>query len=69
MRYVLAVIFVCALGMPTASALPTVGSNLVSASKANTNTIVQAAKHKRAPAKRQSHGDNGIHPLVGSGGY
>jgi hypothetical protein len=55
--------------MPTASALPTVGSNLVSASKANTNTIVQAAKHKRAPAKRQSHGDNGIHPLVGSGGY
>jgi hypothetical protein len=67
MRYVLAVIFVCALGAPAACALPTVGSNLVAASKAN--TIVQVAKHKRAPAKRQSHGDNGIHPLVGSGGY
>jgi len=67
MRYVLAVIFVCALGMPAASALPSVGSSSVSASKSD--AVMQVAKHKRAPAKRQSRDNYGIHPLVGSGGY
>jgi hypothetical protein len=35
MRYVLAAIFICAAGMPAASALPTVSPNSVSVSKAD----------------------------------
>ncbi|MGA2638452.1 hypothetical protein [Methylocella sp.] len=67
MRYVLATIFVCTVGMPAASALPTVSPNSLSASKAD--PMVQAATHSRPHAHRQSRKDNGIHPLVGSGDY
>ncbi len=67
MRYVLAAIFVCMVGMPAASALPALSANSVSVSKAN--PIVQVAKRKRAPVHRHSRGSDGIHPLVGSGDY
>ncbi|MFY9627877.1 MAG: hypothetical protein WAK03_06960 [Methylocystis sp.] len=70
MRYVLAAIFVCAVGMPAASALPTLNSNSDFVVKAN--PIVQVAKRGHAQPRRQtrsSGGAGGIHPLVGSGGY
>jgi hypothetical protein len=41
MRYVLAAIFVCAVGMPAASALPTVSPNSVSVSKADPLGLVE----------------------------
>jgi hypothetical protein len=67
MRYVLAVIFVCAVGMPAASALPMVSPNSLSVSKAN--PIAQVVKRNRPHARRHSGGSGGIHPLVGSGDY
>jgi len=79
MRYVLVAIFVCAVGMPAASALPTVSPNSVSVSKAD--PLVQVVRHNRPPSHRHSRsgdairhrhgrsGDDGIHPLVGSGDY
>jgi hypothetical protein len=73
MRYVLAAIFVCAVGMPAASALPTVRPNSLPVLKAN--PIVQVVKHSRPRAHRHSRsgggggGGGGIHPLVGSGDY
>jgi hypothetical protein len=67
MRYVLATIFVCTVGMPAASALPTVGPNSLSASKAD--PMVQAATHSRPHSHRHSRRDDSIHPLVGSGDY
>jgi hypothetical protein len=78
MRYVLAAIFVCAVGMPAASALPTIGPNSVSVSKAD--PPVQAVRHNRPHSLRHSRsGDgirhrhnrsgDGIHPLAGSGDY
>jgi hypothetical protein len=78
MRYVLAAIFVCAIGMPAASALPTVSPNSVSVSKAD--PLVQVVRRNRPHSHRQSRsGDgirhrhsrsgDGIHPLVGSGDY
>ena len=67
MRYVLAAIFVCAVGMPAASALPTVSPNSVSVSKAD--PIVQVVKRKRPHSHRHSRRGDGIHPLVGSGDY
>ncbi len=47
MRYVLVAIFVCAVGMPAASALPTVSPNSLSLSKAD--PIAQAPPS--APAR------------------
>jgi len=78
MRYVLAAIFVCAVGMPAASALPTVSPNSVSVSKAD--PLVQAVgRHRPHPYRharsgngirhRHARSDDGIHPLVGSGDY
>jgi hypothetical protein len=67
MRYVLVAIFVCAVGMPAASALPTVSPNSLSLLKAD--PIEQAGKRARPRAHRQSRGAGGIHPLVGSGDY
>jgi len=71
MRYVLATIFVCTVGMPAASALPTVSPNSLSLSKAE--PIAQPVKRARPHARRQSRGASagagGIHPLVGSGDY
>ena len=70
MRYVLVAIFVCAVGMPAASALPTVSPNSLSLLKAD--PIAQASsKRARTHARRQSRGAGagGIHPLVGSGDY
>jgi len=67
MRYVLAAIFVCAVGMPAASALQTVSPNSVSVSKAD--PIVQVVKRNRSRAHHHSRSSNGIHPLVGSGDY
>ena len=67
MRYVLAAIFVCAVGMPAASALQTVSSNSVSVWKAD--PIVEVVKRNRSRAHRHSRSSNGIHPLVGSGDY
>jgi len=78
MRYVLATIFVFTVGMPAASALPTVSPNSVSVSKAD--PLVQVVRRNRPHSHRDSRsGDgirhrhsrsgNGIHPLVGSGDY
>jgi hypothetical protein len=71
MRYVLATIFVCTVGMPPASALPTVSPNSLSASKAD--LIVQEVRRNRPHSHRHSHrhsrSDDGIRPLVGSGDY
>ena len=73
MRYVLVAIFVCAVGMPAASALPTVSPNSLSLSKAE--PVAQSVKRARPHARRQSRGASasagagGIHPLVGSGDY
>jgi hypothetical protein len=71
MRYVLATIFVCTVGMPAASALPTVSANSLSATKAD--PMVQVVRRNRPHSHRYSHrhsrrGD-GIRPLVGSGDY
>jgi hypothetical protein len=70
MRTILAVILLCALEMPAASALPAAGANPVAVSKAD--FFAQAAKRSRPPARRSSRNSNsanGIHPLVGSGDY
>ncbi len=78
MRYVFAAIFVCAVGMLAASALPMVGPNSVSVSKAD--TLVQlVGRHRPHPYRharsgngirhRHARSDDGIHPLVGSGDY
>jgi hypothetical protein len=67
MRYVLAAIFVCAVGMPAASALPTVSPNSLSVLKAN--PIVHVVRRKRPHSHRHSRSGDGIHPLVGSGDY
>jgi hypothetical protein len=67
MRYVLVAIFVCAVSMPAASALPAVSPNSVSVSKAG--AIVQVVRRNRPHSHRQSRRDDGIHPLVGSGDY
>jgi hypothetical protein len=70
MRYVLAAILVCAVGMPAASALPKGGSSSLSVSKGS--PIVEAAKRARSASSRRSRGGragNGIHPLAGSAGY
>jgi hypothetical protein len=67
MQYLRAVIFVYAVGMAPASALPMVGSHLISASKVD--SIVQVTKHARPAAHRHSRSGNGVHPLVGSGDY
>jgi hypothetical protein len=79
MRYALATIFVCAVGMPAASAPPTVSPNSVSVSKVD--PLVQVVKRNRPHSNRHSRGgdsirhrhsrsgDDGIHPLVGSGDY
>ncbi len=66
MRYILIALSVCALGAPTASALPTASS--LAAQKAN--PILQVAKKGKAQPRGQKSGaTSGIHPLVGSGGY
>jgi hypothetical protein len=67
MRYVLAAIFVCAVGMPAASALPTVSPNSLSVLKGN--PIVQVVRRNRPHSHRHSRSGGGIHPLVGSGDY
>jgi hypothetical protein len=67
MRYILAAIFVCALGMPAVSALPSAGLNGLSMSKVS--PVVQVAKHSRPRASRRGSSAGGIHPLVGSGSY
>jgi hypothetical protein len=72
MRYVLAVIVLCAFA-PAASALPLSGASGLAASKSS--PVVQFVKHSRALASHRKSsksgkgGDNGIHPLVGSGDY
>ena len=67
MRYVLATIFVCTVGMPAASALPTVSPNSLSASKAD--PMVQVVRRNRPHSHRHSRRGDGIRPLVGSGDY
>jgi hypothetical protein len=79
MRYIFAVILVCALNIPEASALPTVSPDLASVPKAD--LFVQVAGRSRPRAHHHSgsgdgtrhrhsrRGDDGIHPLVGSGDY
>lgn len=68
MRFILALILVCAIGAPAASALPTIGSKALEMSKAQ--MIAPVAKKTRAQLRRQkSSASSGIHPLVGSGGY
>ena len=68
MRYILAAIFVCAVGMPAASALPTLSPNSFSVLKAT--PIAHVVKRKRPHTHRHNRsGDGGIHPLVGSGDY
>jgi hypothetical protein len=67
MRYVLATIFVCTVGMPAASALPTVSPNSLAASKAA--PMVQVVRRNRPHSHRHSRRGDGIRPLVGSGDY
>jgi hypothetical protein len=78
MRYVLAAVFICAVGMPAASALPKVSPNTVSVSKAD--PLVQVVRRNRPHSHghsrtedgirhRHSRSGGGIHPLVGSGDY
>ena len=73
MRYVLAAILVCAVGMPAASALPTISPNSVSVSKADPR--VQEVRRNRPHSRNQPHSHrhrrsgDGIRPLVGSGDY
>jgi hypothetical protein len=71
MRYVLAAIFVCAVGMPAASALPMVSPYSLSVLKGT--PIVQVVRRNRPHSHRHSHrhsrSGGGIHPLVGSGDY
>ena len=70
MRYILAAIFVCAVGMPAASALPTVSPNSLSVSKANPITHVgKRNRSHRTHSQHHGRSDGGIHPLVGSGDY
>jgi hypothetical protein len=68
MRYVLAAIFICAIGASAASATPVAGAASVGLSKADAQ-VSQVAKRSRAPAHKKSRGAGGIHPLVGSGEY
>jgi hypothetical protein len=58
MRYVLATIFVCTVGMPAASALPTVSPNSVSVSKAD--PLVQVVRRNRPHSHRDSRSGDGI---------
>lgn len=79
MRYVLAAIFVCAIGTPAAFALPTVGPNSISVSKSD--PFVHVVRRNRPHSHHHSRsgngirhrlsrsGNDGIHPLVGSGDY
>jgi hypothetical protein len=68
MRYIFAVVLVCAIGAPAAYALPTIGSKALEVSKSD--PIVQVAKRKAAKSKSHKSGETGgIHPLVGSGEY
>jgi hypothetical protein len=79
MRYVFAVIFACALNIPEVSALPVVSANLTSVSEADSFVQVAGRSRPRAHHHGRSedgtrhrhgrHGDDGIHPLVGSGDY
>jgi hypothetical protein len=67
MRYLRAVIFVYAVGMAPASALPMANPHMVSASEAD--QMIQVVKHVRHAAHHHSRAGNGVHPLVGSGDY
>lgn len=67
MRYVLATIFVCVVGLPVAYALPTVNPNRASMSKAD--PIRHVVRSNRPRPQHHSRGGGGIHPLVGSGSY
>jgi hypothetical protein len=58
MRYVLAAIFICAVGMPEASALSTVSPNSVSVSKGD--PLVQVVRRHRPHALRHSRSEDGI---------
>jgi len=69
MRYVLVAIFVCGVGVPAASALPTVSPNSLSLSKAEPIAHVAKRAHPRAHRQSRGSGAGGIHPLVGSGDY
>ncbi len=69
MRYVLAVILLCAVAAPAASA-PRAGNPRSVSLK--TDSVDPGVKRSKAPAQRQSRGgvnSGGIHPLVGSGDY
>jgi hypothetical protein len=66
MRYVLAAVFACALGLPAAFALPASGRP---APSWEASGIVQVAKHNKAVAHHHSRSHGGIHALVGSGDY
>jgi hypothetical protein len=68
MRYVLAAIFLCAVGMPAASALPMVGPNSLSVSKAD--ALVQLVGRHRPHPYRHARSGNGIrhrHARSGNG--
>ncbi len=67
MRFILAAIFVGALGASAASALPAASRHSLSLTKAN--PLAQVVRHKHSRSHRHGHGDGGIHPLVGSGDY
>jgi hypothetical protein len=70
MRYLLAAIFVCAIGARAASALPSVGGGVsVTKSAPLVDVAKRAARAKSNAKAKKSQGLGGIHPLVGSGGY
>ncbi|WP_294541927.1 hypothetical protein [uncultured Rhodoblastus sp.] len=67
MRYLLAAAFVCALGMPAASAFPAFAPHAPSGAEAS--PIVQVAKRGKPVSRRHRSRTGGIHALVGSGDY
>ena len=79
MRFILAALFIWAASMSAPSALPTVSPNSVSVSKADPrvqivrrnrpHARVQVVSRNRPHSHRHSRSGDGIHPLVGSGGY
>jgi hypothetical protein len=67
MRFILAAIFICAIGMPAASAKSTVKSTV----KARSVSAAKAKPGAHASRKNSALRYNGmvIRPLVGSGDY
>ncbi len=71
MRILIAVVVVCALGAPLASALPIAksGAGLSQRSADVLDVKAKGGKSSHASSKSRKSSAGGIHPLVGSGDY